>query len=178
LTATIYIIMPERHGPDPLCGGFVFISTTISAIGVLGLHNRGAVEAPAALYIPAGRTVKLIYAMDVAGRFGYLERDHVLTMIIDAYQGPRLLDFQLELAPLVPGLTAAPTQPVKVSTLEHKSTANAIVVAKDGKSAKGTTVAKAGKGTAAAKGAKGGSTAKSATPAPAKEVIPTKEVAN
>jgi len=137
-----------------------------------------AVEAAAAPYIPAGRTVKFIYAMDVAGTFVYLAIDYVLTMIIDAHQGPSLMDFQLELAPLVPGLAAAPTQPVKVSTLEHKSTANAIIEAKDGKSAKGTMVAKAGNSTAAAKGAKGGSIAKSATPAPAKEVIPAKEVAN
>ena len=78
----------------------------------------------------------------------------------------------------MPWLAADPMQPVKVSTLEHKSTTNAIVEAKDRKSAKGTTVAKAGKVIAAAKWAKGRSIANSTMRATAKEVIPAKEVAN
>jgi len=159
----------------------VFTSATISAIVVLGLHSMVAVEAAATPYIPAGRVVRFIYVIDVAGRFLHLAMDYVLTMIIMAHQGPYLLAFQLELAPMVPlhtlgamGLAASPTEPAssmsavpKLSKPKGKSTAKGTATDKDGKAAKGTMVGKVAKVPTVK-----GTLAKEATPA--KELRPAK----
>jgi len=159
LTLRVHIIMPKQHGLDPLYGGWVFTSTTISAMVVLDLHSMVAVEAAATPYIPAGWVVRFLYIMDVGGRFLHLVMDYVLTMIIMAHQGPHLLDFQLELAPMVPlhtlgatGLAASPTEPAslksavpKLSKPKGKSTTKGTVTDKDGKAAKGTMVGKVAK---------------------------------
>ena len=168
----MHIIMLKQHGPDPLYGGRVFTSTTISATVVLGLHSIVEVEAAATSYISTGRVVRFMYVMDGAGRFLHLEMDYLLTMIIMAHQGPTLLDFQLELAPLhtfVPViLGAASTEPVafqsavsKLSKPEDKSTS------------KSTVADKVGKATIVCKVANG---AKGATPALVKDVAPAKPV--
>jgi len=159
LTVRVHIIMQEQHGPETLYGSWVFTSPTISATVVLGWHSMVAVEAAATPYIPAGRVVRFIYVMDTAGRFLHLATDYVLTMIIMTQQGPYLLDFQLELAPIVPlhtlgamELAASPTESAssmsvvpKLSKLKGKSTARGIATDKDRKAAKGTMVVKVAK---------------------------------
>jgi len=173
--------MPEQHGLDPLHGGWVFTFATISATVVLGLHSKVAMEAAATPSIPAGRVVRFMYVMDAAGRFLHLAMDYVLTMIIIAHQGPYLLDFQLELAPLVPlhtlgamRLAASPTEPAssmstvpKLSKPKGKSTAKGIAMDKDGKAAQGIMVDKVAKVPTVK-----GTPAKEATPA--KELRPVK----
>jgi len=159
LTVRVHIIMPKQHGPESLYGSWVFTSTTISATVVLGLYSIVAVEAAATPYIPVGQGVSFIYVMDAAGRFLHLAMNYVLTMIIMAHQGPYLLDFQLELAPMVPlhtlgamGLAASPTESAslmsmvpKLSKPKGKSTAKGTAMDKDGKAAKGTMVGKVAK---------------------------------
>ena len=159
LTVRVPIIMPERHGPDPLYRSWVFTCATIFATVVLGLHDMVAVEAAASPYTPAGQVVRFMYVMDVAGRFLHLAMDYVLTMIIMAHQGPYLSDFQLELAPMVPlhtlgamGLAASPTEPAStmsavpiLSKPKGKSTAKGTATDKDGKATKGTMVGKVAK---------------------------------
>jgi len=164
--------MPEHHGPDHLYVGWVFTSATISATVVFGLHSMVAVEAAATPYIPAGMVVRFMYVMDGAGRFLHLAMDYLLTMIIMAHQGPTLLDFQLELAPLYTlgpvMLAAAPTDP-----LASKSAVPKLSKPGDNPTAKGTDADNDGKATKVGKIAKG---AKGATPAQAKEVAPAKPV--
>jgi len=181
LMVRVQIIMPEQHGPDPLYEGWVFTSATISATVGLGLHSMVAVEAEATPYIPAGRVVRFMYIMDVAVRSLHLAMDYVLTMIIMAHQGPYLLDFQLELAPMVPlhtlgtmGLASSPTEPAssmsavpKLSKPKGKSTAKGTATDKDGKAAKGTMVGRVAKVPTVK-----GTPAKEATPA--KELRPAK----
>ena len=180
MTVRVHIIIPEQHGPDTLYGGWVFTSATISAMVVLGLYTIVAVEAAATPDIPAGRVVRFLHVMDAAGRFLHLAMHYVLTMIIMAYQGPQMLDFQLELAPIVPlhtrgatGLAGSPTEPAssksavqKLSKPKSKSTTKGTVTDKDRKAAKGTMV---GKVTEVP-------TVKGAMPAQAKEATLAKEV--
>jgi len=172
LTVRVQIIMPEQHCSDPRYRGWVFTSATISATVVLGLHSMVAVEAAATPYIPAGRVVRFMYVMDGAGRFLHLAMDYLLTMIIMARQGPTLLDFQLELAPLHTFgpvmLAAAPTEP-----LASKSAVPKLSKPGDKSTAKGTVADNDGKATMVGKVAKW---AKGATPALAKEVAPAKPV--
>jgi len=172
LPVRVHIIMAEQHGPDPLYGGWVFTSATISAMVALGLHSMVAVEAAATSYIPAGRVVRFMYMMDGAGRFLHLAIDCLVTMIIMAHQGPTLLDFQLELAPLHTFgpvmLAAALTEP-----LASKSAVPKLSKPGDQWTGKGTVADNDGKATMVGKVAKG---AKGATPAPAREVAPAKPV--
>jgi len=139
-----------------------------------------AVEVVATPYIHEGRVVRFLIVMDAAGRFLHLAMDYVLTMIIIAHQGPHLLDFQLEVAPMprfhtlgATGLAASPTEPAssksavpKLSNLKGKSTTKGTVTDKDGKAAKGLMVGKVAKVP----------TVKGAMPAPAKEATLAKEV--
>jgi len=85
LTVRVHIIIPVQHGSDHLYGRWVFTSTTISAILVLGLQSMLAVEAAATPYIAAGRVVRVMYVMDVAGRFLHLAMDNLPIMIIMAH---------------------------------------------------------------------------------------------
>jgi len=97
-----------------------------------------------------------------------------------AHHGPHMVDFQLELAPMVPlhtlggtGLAASPTEPAssnsavsKLAKPKGKLTTNCIVTDKDRKAAKGTMVGKVAKEP----------TVKGAMPVPAKEAILANEV--
>ncbi|KAF8423009.1 hypothetical protein BGX38DRAFT_1279720 [Terfezia claveryi] len=134
----------EQHGPDPLYGGWVFTSATISAIVVLGLYSITAIEAAAAPYIPPGRVMQFLYSLDMAGRFMHIGIDYVLGAALMGHQGPHLLDFLLELAPMSTPHTLAP--PRTLGAVELAATLKSIVPKlKDGLVAKGTKAGKSGK---------------------------------
>ncbi|RPB18106.1 hypothetical protein L211DRAFT_854460 [Terfezia boudieri ATCC MYA-4762] len=99
-TVRIHIITLEMHGPDPLYGGWIFSSATISSMVVLGLHSIAAILVAAAPFIPPGQVVRHIYAIDIAGRFVYITMDYLVRMMIMAHRGPNLMDFQVELDPI------------------------------------------------------------------------------
>jgi len=155
----VHKIMPDQHGPDLLYRGWVFTSATISAMVVLCLHSMVAVEVAVTPYIPTGRVVRFLYVMDAAERFLHLAMDYVYMMIIMVHQGPHLLDFQLELAPMVPlhtlgatGLAVSLTESSssksavsKLSKPKGKSTTKGTVTDKDGKATKGSMVGKVAK---------------------------------
>ena len=98
--------------------------------------------------------MRFIYIIDTAVRFLHLAREYILRMIIMVHQGPYLLKFQLELAPMVQlytldtlELVESPMEPPFSMSMvlqpckpKDKSTAKGIATDKDGKAAKGRVV--------------------------------------
>jgi len=97
----IHIIMSEGYGPDPLYGSWILTPGTVSVTVILGLHTLIGLQVATAPYIPAGCTIQYICGLNPNGQFVQLGMDFLLGALIVAHNGPSMIDFQLELGPLV-----------------------------------------------------------------------------